>query len=180
MSAGGSSQTALAPRAARSRRIVERQLLADQVVSRLAERIAIPARPVEPPVFPVVDSHPDRPVGPDELGLDANAVPLELVDRDLASHFGADRRTVAEDLQLLHAERKHDVPFGEIIEAPAPSNWVKLSMTTRSVWNVVACPALTSGSRGSTCKRPSIPLSERLPMWAMAWKSGPWNSHCSA
>ncbi len=100
------------------RRAVQRQLLADQVVSRLAERIAIPARPVEPPVFPVLDPHPHGSVGPDKLGLDANAVPLQLVDRDLASHFGADGRTATVDFQFLHVQRKHDVAFGEIIQAP--------------------------------------------------------------
>ena len=100
------------------RRIRERQFFANQVVARLAERIAVAARPVEPPVFPVVDPHPDRPIGPDKLGVDANAVPLQLVDRDLACHFGADRRTVAVNFQLFHVQRKHDVAFGEIIEAP--------------------------------------------------------------
>ena len=34
-------------------------------------------------------------------------------------HFGADRRPVAVDFQVLHRERKHDVSFREIIQAPA-------------------------------------------------------------
>ena len=96
------------------------QLLADEELLRLAEDVAIAAGPVESPVFPVAEPHPDGPVGPDDLGLHAEAMPLQLLDRDPARHVGPDRGPFAEELKLLHAEREDDVAaIGEMIEAPA-------------------------------------------------------------
>ena len=120
MSAGGSSQTAFTSGDRTLDRIVQRQLFADEDIAGLAEDVAVAARPVEPPVFPVLIRIQTVPSGRTNSAStrmrcrSSSRIAIRQCD------IGADRRPIAEELKFFHAEREHDVAIvGEIVEAPA-------------------------------------------------------------
>lgn len=80
--------------------------------------VAIAARPVEPPVFPVANPHPDRAIRADDLGFHAQPVPLDVLDGDAAGQLGALARPLAEDLKRIHRQRENHVPFAQVVQAP--------------------------------------------------------------
>ena len=116
MSPGGASQTATT---SLRRHAGDRQFLTDQDRVGRSEHVAIARGPVESPVFPVADPHPDEAVGTDQLGIDTNAMLLDLTDQDPASDGRARRGRRPMDRQLAHPEREDHVALLQAVESPA-------------------------------------------------------------
>ena len=84
------------------------QLLAHENQVRSSEDVAISARPVEAPVGPIPDRHPQATVGADQVDVDEDPMPLNLANLDPAS----DRHVPAEG--NIAEERNRPMPSGKI------------------------------------------------------------------